>query len=180
MKSPSEIKVALDRAANMLEAKPAIGQRAYSSVATVASGLACAVTEKEWTFASDIPEAMGGENGAPSPSTLFRAAVASCVAMGIKMWAARKQVAIERVEVCFRTDVDARGQFGVCNDVAAGFEQANLSIRVVSVAAEGDVRAAIAASLRYSPMIDALKGGFPIKTDIEINQTIVDMKGVAA
>lgn len=180
MKSPSEIKTALDRAANMIEAKPAIGQRAYSSVATVASGLTCSITEKEWTFASDTPEAMGGENGAPSPSTLFRAAVASCVAMGIKMWAARKTVPIDHVEVCFRTDVDARGQFGVCDEVAAGFEQASLSICVVSEAAEEDVRATIAASLKYSPMIDALKGGFPIKTDIEIKRSIVDMKGVAA
>lgn len=180
MKTQSEIKTALDRAASMIKAKPAIGQRAYKSVATVAAGLACAVNEKEWTFASDTPEAMGGDNGAPSPSTLFRAAVASCVAMGIKMWAARMEVPIEHVEVHFETDVDARGQFGVCDDVPAGFEQADLTIKVVSDAADKEVRGAISASLRYSPMIDALKGGFPINTEVEIKQSILDIEGVAA
>jgi len=180
MKSQSEIKAALDRAARMIEAKPEIGQRVYKSVASVASGLACSVTEKEWTFASDTPEAMGGDNGAPSPSTLFRAAVASCVAMGIKMWAARMEVDISHVEVHFATDVDARGQFGMCDDIPAGFENSDLTIKVVSDAAESDVRGAIAASLRYSPMIDALKGGIPIKTEIEVKKSILDLEGVAA
>jgi len=180
MKTPSDIKIALDRAAKMIEAKPQIGQRAYKSVASVASGLACSVSEKEWTFASDTPEAMGGDNGAPSPSTLFRAAVASCVAMGIKMWAARMEVAVEHVEVQFETSVDARGQFGVCDDVSPGFEQASLKIRVVSEEAEDAVHGAVTASLRYSPMIDALKDGFPMTTEIEITHSIIDIEGVAA
>lgn len=180
MKTQPEIKTALDRAASMIEARPAIGQRAYKSIATVASGLTCAVNEKEWTFASDTPEAMGGDNGAPSPSTLFRAAVASCVAMGIKMWAARMEVPIEHVEVHLETDVDARGQFGVSDDVPAGFQKADLTIRVVSQAPDEEVRRTIDASLRYSPMIDAIKGGFPITTTIEISQSIIDLDGVAA
>lgn len=180
MDTQVKIKTALDRAANMVEAKPSIGQRSYKSTATVGESLACAVREKEWRFASDTPEAMGGDNGAPSPSTLFRAAVASCVAMGIKMWAARMEVAIAHVEVHFSTDVDARGQFGVCDDVPAGFENADLTIKVVSDANESDVRAAVAASLRYSPMIDALKGGVPINTDIEIKKSMLDLEGVAA
>jgi len=175
-----KIKTALDRAANMVEAKPAIGQRSYLSIATVSDGLACAVREKEWRFASDTPEAMGGDNGAPSPSTLFRASVASCVAMGIKMWAARMEVPIAHVEVHFATDVDARGQFGVCDDIPAGFGHADLKIKVVSDAEDADVRGAVEASLRYSPMMDALKGGVPINTEIEIKTSMLDLEGVAA
>jgi uncharacterized OsmC-like protein len=180
MSTQTKIKKALDRAANMVEAKPSIGQRSYESIATVGDSLACAVREKEWRFASDTPEAMGGDNGAPSPSTLFRAAVASCVAMGIKMWAARMEVAVSHVEVHFTTDVDARGQFGVCDDVPAGFENAHLTIKVVSEADEKRVQDAVSASLRYSPMMDALKGGVPIKTEIEIRNSILSFEGAAA
>ncbi|MEM8633709.1 MAG: OsmC family protein [Pseudomonadota bacterium] len=180
MNTQTKIKAALDRAANMVEAKPSIGQRSYKSTATVGESLACAVREKEWRFASDTPEAMGGDNGAPSPSTLFRASVAGCVAMGIKMWAARLEVDITHIEVCFSTDVDARGQFGVSDDVAPGFERADMTIRASSGAAEEEVRKAIDTSLRYSPMIDVVKDRFPIETKIEINPVDQTREGVAA
>lgn len=180
MTTQTKIKTALDRAANMVEAKPAIGQRTYKSVATVGQTLACAVREKEWRFASDTPEAMGGENGAPSPSTLFRASVAGCVAMGIKMWAARLDVDVQHVEVCFSTDVDARGQFGVCDEIPPGFERAHLKICATSDAPEDDVRNAIASSLRYSPIIDVVKDSFPIETEIEITSATVALEGASA
>jgi len=180
MKTSPQIKAALDRAASMVKAKPSIGQRTYKSIATVSNGLACAIQEKEWSFASDTPEAMGGDNGAPSPSTLFRAAVSGCVAMGIKMWAARSEIAIEHIEVCFATDVDARGQFGVCDQVSPGFENADLHIRVVTDAAEADARSVIDASLHHSPMIDALKDSFPIQTRVEIQPTMQRIDGAAA
>ena len=96
------------------------------------------------------------------------AVVAGCVAMGIKMWAARLEVDIQQVEVCFSTDVDARGQFGVCDDIPPGFERAELKIRATSDAPEGEVRNAIDSSLRYSPIIDVVKDSFPIETQIEI------------
>ncbi|MEM7327531.1 MAG: OsmC family protein [Pseudomonadota bacterium] len=180
MTPQNKIKTALDRAATMVEAKPSIGQRTYKSVATVGQTLACAVREKEWRFASDTPEAMGGENGAPSPSTLFRASVAGCVAMGIKMWAARLEVDIQHVEVCFSTDVDARGQFGVCDDIVPGFERAELKICATSDAPDQDVRNAIDSSLRYSPIIDVVKDSFPIETQIEITPTTLALEGTTA
>jgi len=170
MKTDNEIKAALDRASAMVDAKPAIGQRAYKSSAIVEGGLACVITEKEWRLAADLPASMGGDNGGPSPSTLFRAAVSSCVAMGVKMWAARLEAPIDRVEVTFDTDVDARGQFGVCDTVPAGFERARLTIDVISGADEGLVRKAVERSMRYSPLLDVIDGRFAVETGITIMQ----------
>lgn len=179
MNTPEHIKSALDRAAALVEAKPAIGQRAYKSVATVSDGLACRIEEKDWSLSADIPQSMGGDNSAPSPSTLFRASVSSCVAIGIKMWAARLQTPIESAEAVFTTDVDARGQFGVDDNVPAGFEKARLAISVISDAAESDVLAVIDSSLRYSPMMDAISGSFPIEINVSVSGT-KQLEGAAA
>lgn len=179
MNTPEDIKSALDRAAALVEAKPAIGQRAYKSVAAVGDGLACLVEEKDWSLSADTPKSMGGDNSAPSPSTLFRASVSSCVAIGIKMWAARLRTPIKSTEAIFETDVDARGQFGVDDDVPAGFEQARLSICVISEASEHDVLAVVEASLRYSPMMEVISGRFPIEIDISVNSS-EELEGAAA
>src|ERR1700759_3557706 len=122
MTSQDEIRTALERAAQTVTLRPSVGQRIYVNTAVVEEGLTCRVREKSHALTVDVPPSMGGDDSGPSPSVLLRAALSSCVAMGIKMWAIRKGVAIDRIEVRVETDVDARGQFGVCETIAPGFE----------------------------------------------------------
>ncbi len=180
MKAPSDIKDALDRASALVKSKPSIGQRTYKSSAVIENGLSCLVSEKDWRISADTPEAMGGDNTAPSPSVLFRASVSSCVAIGVSMWAARLEVPIGRVEVRFETDVDARGQFGVSDDTPAGFEHARLEIHIVSEAPADAVRQAVETSLRYSAVLDALSSDIPAKTEITVIPSVHKEKGSVA
>jgi uncharacterized OsmC-like protein len=180
MKTLSDIKDALDRASALVKSKPSIGQRTYKSSAVIEEGLSCVVSEKNWRIEADTPEAMGGENAAPSPNVLFRASVSSCVAIGVRMWAARLEAPVARVEVHFETDVDARGQFGVCDDTPAGFECARLAVHVVSDAPAEAVRKAIETSLRYSSMLDALSSDIPVDVEINIVQSVYETKGSVA
>ncbi|HVY87472.1 MAG TPA: OsmC family protein [Hyphomonadaceae bacterium] len=167
--SDMQIRTALDRAASMITDKPSIGQRVYSSLAIVEDGLACRVTEKNHDLVADLPRSMGGSDAGPSPSVLLRAALSSCIAMGVKMWAARKGVAIQRVEVNVQTDVDARGQFGVADAIAAGFEDVRVSIRLQSDADAKALQEIVDTSLRYSPLMDAFKRSHTIATNVEFN-----------
>src|SRR5262245_18494902 len=134
MSSREQIKTALELASEAVRLKPAFGQRVYVNTAVVESGLACNITEKRHVMAADLPASMGGDDSGPSPSVLMRAALSSCVAVGVKMWAARKDVAIDRVEVVVETDVDARGQFGIDETVSPGFEAVRIHIRADSPA----------------------------------------------
>jgi uncharacterized OsmC-like protein len=170
MASAESIKTALERAANTVAAKPAVGQRTYVSTAVVEDGLTCRVREKDHFLTADLPPSMGGENKGPSPSTLLRAALSSCVAMGVKMWAARHGVALERVEVRVETDVDARGQFGVAADVTPGFQGFLTHIAVVSPAPPDRIAEIVETSLRFSPLIDALRQSQAIETKLRIDQ----------
>ena len=47
----------------------------------------------------DIPKSIGGDGEGPSPSMILRSAISSCVAIGVKQWAARHAVPVDRVEV---------------------------------------------------------------------------------
>lgn len=165
MASPQDIKAALDRAAETVARKPSIGQRVYVNTAVVREGLACRMQEKHHVLAADLPASMGGEGSGPSPSVLLRAALSSCVAMGVKMWAARKDVVIDCIEVRVETDVDARGQFGD-ETIAAGFEGVRIKIRVESAANAEVLREIIQTSLRFSPLMDALRRAPFIETEI--------------
>lgn len=172
MTSQEEIKAALERAARTVRQKPSVGQRVYVNTAVVENGLTCRVQEKHHVLTADLPPSMGGDDLGPSPSALLRGALSSCVAMGVKMWAARRDVAIDRVEVRVETNVDARGQFGVAEDVTPGFEGVRLHIRVESAAEENILREVIETSLRYSPLMDAFRKAQAIETQVSLGQPI--------
>lgn len=170
MIASDQIKAALDRAAATVTQKPSVGQRVYVSTATVTDGLSCRVQEKHHALVADLPSSMGGENLGPSPSALMRAALSSCIAMGVKMWGARMNVAIDRVDVRVETDVDARGQFGVADEISPGFENFRIHIDITSDADTETLREVVRVSQRYSPLLDALRAPQAIATNLVIRQ----------
>lgn len=168
--TPEEIKAALDRATRTVTQKPSVGQRVYVNTAVVENGLTCRVQEKHHVMTADLPPSMGGADSGPSPSALLRAALSSCVAMGVKMWAARRDVAIDRVEVTVETDVDARGQFGVADEITPGFEDVRIRIHVESAADTELLREIVDTSLRYSPVMEAFRTAQAVATHLTVGQ----------
>ena len=176
MMSQEQVKAALERAAKTVTQKPSIGQRTYVNTAVVENGLACRMQEKHHVLTADLPPSMGGGDSGPSPSTLLRAALSSCVAMGVKMWAARRDVAIDRVEVTVETDVDARGQFGVADEIAPGFEDVRVRIHVDSAADPDVLRDIVEMSLRYSPLMDAFRQAQAVATRVIVGQRALEQQ----
>ena len=171
MQTPEQIKCSLVRAMNTVRSRPSIGQRTYVSHATVSDGLECQVTEKDHSFTVDVPKSMGGDNTAASPAAFLRAAMSSCIAIGIKMWAARMDVPLARVDVWFEMDVDARGQLGACAGVAPGFDQVRLAIDAASTAPENAVEQVIETSLDHSPLMDVFRPHGTIETHVTITHS---------
>lgn len=64
------------------------------------------------TFYADVPEAQGGDDGAPDPHELLDAALAACTALTVTMVARRKQMPLEdlRVEI---THVEEGGVYRI-------------------------------------------------------------------
>lgn len=150
----NHIREALRRAEKTVTLRPERGQRVYRNSAQVRHGTRCEVTEGAERMSVDVPRALGGAGDTPSPSTILRAAFTSCVAIGVKQWAARHDVPIEAVDVTLETDIDARGQLGVADQITPGFLGIRLEIDVASPAPGAEVEEIIAKSLRYSPLVD--------------------------
>lgn len=154
MMSDLQIKQALERAAKTVSLRPERGQRVYRNVAIVGEGTQCLVEEAGRELIVDVGKALGGNDAGPTPSAVLRSALGGCVAIGVKLWAARHDVPVERVEVVLETDVDARGQLGVDAAVTPGFGAIRLEITVTSGAAAEVVEEVVEASLRASPLWD--------------------------
>jgi putative redox protein len=67
------------------------------------------------TVVADEPASFGGTDHGPTPYDLLLAAIGSCTAMTVRMYARRKQWPLERVEVAMRT---ARSHGADCTECA--------------------------------------------------------------
>lgn len=168
MQTKKTPKAALDRTLKVLSERPEFGQRTHIASATLKEGMTCKADAKDFEIVTDVPKAMGGDAHGPSPGTLLRCAMASCVAIGIKSWAIRSDLDVMRVDVRFEADVDARGELGLDESVSPGFEAGRLFIQVVSHEAPVALKALIRTSLRYSPLMAAVRCNSPIETDIKL------------
>ena len=172
MNSQIIIKSALERSVKTVTLKPARGQRTYTNVATVGAGTVCRTVEKDQEIIIDVGKAMGGEDIGPSSSTVLRAAFSSCLAIGIKLWASRDDVPVDEIAVAVSTDVDARGQLGVCQSVTPGFSAIDVSISVQSSADPSAIERVIEKSLQHSPLMDVFCNPQHIDTALTINAPV--------
>ncbi len=168
MQDVPAIKSALERAVKTVTLRPERGQRVYRNVASVREGTVCQVEESGRTLSLDVGKAVGGNDAGPNPSMVLRSAMSGCVAIGIRQWAARRDMPVDQVEVVLETDVDARGQLGVREDITPGFQGVRLAITVTSPASLEEIEDLVATSLQYSPLIDVFRKPQPVEHRLEV------------
>jgi putative redox protein len=70
------------------------------------------------TIYADVAAALGGEDSAPDPHDLFDAALAACKAITLMMYAKRKQLNLDWVDIEIHRDVSREAQGEYQLDVA--------------------------------------------------------------
>ena len=169
METNQKIKSALDRMVDVFEKRPEAAHCTLAASGTVEDGLKCTVTDGTHTAVMDLPVIMGGEGAGPSPGFHARAGIVGCVAIGIKMMAARAGLALQSVNVGVETDFDDGAPFGLCNKTAAPLET-RVSIQVESDAPEDEVSAFIEDVLTRDTWFLALKEAQSVKTSITVDR----------
>ena len=118
---------------------------------------------------TDMVTSVGGENSAPSPGWMLRAATASCVATLIAMKAALDEVELGDVEVTVDSQSDDLGILGIDEGVPAG--PLSVSVRV-KLAAPGtdpeELRELVTWAHDHCPLCDLTKRAVPITLETEI------------
>ncbi|SDL04271.1 OsmC family protein [Aliiruegeria lutimaris] len=96
--------------------------RARSTIRTtshVGEGLACEVTQGPFSATLDLGKGTGSDAAGSSPGFFARAAIAGCVAIAVKMLAARNGVRFDNIDVAIETDFDDAALFGIDDGNAA-------------------------------------------------------------
>ena len=128
------IREAAERSNRILTLKSGKGHLTGTTTARLEDGLRCVVEDGPWKLAVDMPVKVGGGESAPTPGVLGRGALASCIAISIAAWAARREVPLDGVEVEVQADFDARGELGMDDSIPAGYEEEGPGIQGVDEA----------------------------------------------
>jgi organic hydroperoxide reductase OsmC/OhrA len=113
------IRSAQERALSIFERKPSAALSSARTSGRLDEGLRCTVSSGQLDVRMDMPQELGGAGSAPTPGFFIRAGLIGCVAIGIKMTAAREGVPLESVDVDVEMDFDDRAIFGVGDNSAA-------------------------------------------------------------
>lgn len=162
---------ALARSAKAVTMRPSVGQYTHKTSAIIHGGTKCRVREKHLDMEVDVPASIGGGGEGPTPGALMRGALTSCIAIGVKLWAARADVKIDFVDVQMEADVDARGELGVDDDVAPGILDSRITIFIRSNAPAEAIEDIIARSLKYSPLYDVYSNEQQIQMNLKVANT---------
>ena len=169
MASVDTIRQTAERNVRILELKPAKGHLTGTTIARLERGLRCEIEEGPWRLHADMPAKVGGEQTAPTPGMLGRGALASCLAIGIAVWAARLGVPLDGVEVEVEADFDARGEMGFAG-IAPGYSEVRYRIAIDSPAPEPEVLALLDRVERHSPYLDVFGRALPLGRTVQLNR----------
>lgn len=166
MEPDNNIRTAQERIMAVFSRKPAAAQTTESARATLSEGLRCVVQEGDTQTVMDMPAGIGGSGTAAKPGVFARATVAGCVAIGVKLTAAREGVTLRSITVDITMDFDDSALFGMGTASAAPLDT-RLTIRLDSDANEDQLASLVDQALSCDPYFLALRDAQSVQTQIE-------------
>jgi SAM-dependent methyltransferase len=168
MKDTEQIKRCFERNARAVHLRPSIGQLTSSTRVRLRDGLECEVEQGSERLLVGMPASSGGTGKGFDPGMLGRGALGSCLAIGYAQHAALLGVPIDNIEIEVQADFDARGVYGVSQEVPPGYTHVRCMVRVESTAPEADIRRVIEAAEAQSIYMDIFRRSIPPARELKI------------
>ena len=147
--------------------QPGIGKGVIQATSVYKEGLECEIECGRWKMTADMSPRGGGSGAGPSPGEYMSMALGSCQVITAVLWAARYEVPIEKLEVTFVVEKDARGLYGV-DDQPSRWSGVSCRVDIQSPASEKQIQKVLEAAWDHSPMRDNLEHPFSIKYESNI------------
>lgn len=163
------IKTKLERNVRAVTLRPGVGQGTATTTARLGDDLACEVLDGSFTLQAGMSEKYGGDGSAPNPGVLGRSALASCLAIGYAMWAARREIPIDELTVTVEADYDVRGELGVDDSVSPAYTAVRAAVSVRSPAPAADVEAMLEHADRHSSWLRIFTDPVPVSVERTIS-----------
>ena len=170
------IAASLERLRAKVHARPAVGRRTARSIATLGEGLRCVSTEQSWDVALDLPPALGGERGAPTPSQLVQAALGGCLAMCYQLRAAELDIELTSVTVTVESDSDVGALLNLRPE-SPGFTGLRYHVDIESPADPTAIAALVEEADRLSPVLADLTRPLTVGRTVSISSPGVPVGG---
>ncbi|UCG75673.1 MAG: OsmC family protein [Gemmatimonadota bacterium] len=137
------IRTSVDRGIEAMKRRDSVGRGTAVTKVRMVDGLTCRVEDGAWSLTVDMPGRAGGNDAGPNPGVIGRGALGSCLAIAYGLWAARRGVPIDSLEVEVQADYDVRGQYGLDENIPVAYSEIRYVVSVRSDAPEHEVLAAL-------------------------------------
>lgn len=165
MSRNDNIRLAIERVSEVFRKKPSAALNTKRATGRVEQGLVCHARQDDYTATMDMPVPIGGDGSAPSPGFHIRVGLVGCIAIGIKLTAAREGIDIGTIDVDVEMDFDDAAIIGVSDNTAAPLET-RITIRIGSTAPWEEVEAMVGRALDLDPYFIAFRDAQPLKTKL--------------
>ena len=165
MSRNEKIRSAVERVADVFRRKPSAALSSIRATGRIDEGLICNVRQGNYQAAMDMPEPIGGDGSAPTPGFFIRAGLVGCIAIGIKLTAAREGMDIGAIDVDVEMDFDDGAMIGVGDSSAAPLET-RVTVAIESTAPWEEVTAMVGRALDRDPYFLALRDAQSVKTKL--------------
>jgi uncharacterized OsmC-like protein len=114
------------------------------------------------------PAILLGTDTGPNPAEYVLHALAACLTTSIVYTAAARKVRLTSVESTVAGNLDARGAFGLDDEVRNGFERIAASFKVAGDAPEAKLREIVERARERSAVHDMVTNGVPVTMDATV------------
>lgn len=159
------------RAISVYAKRPERAQVIHHGTAEVRDGLSCIYEQNGHRISMDMPPAIGGSDEGPSPGYFGRAAICGCLAIGIKMTAARENMHLDFVRVGIEQDWDNRGVLAM-QGASAVPSDTRITIEISSRESDDKVQQMVTRALAMDPWFLAFRDAQPVSTEISFAQEV--------
>jgi uncharacterized OsmC-like protein len=166
MSRDAEIRAAQERVIDVFHKRPAAARSTTRASGHVGQGLACTVRQGEHHAIMDMAKVLGGEDVGPTPGFFIRAGLIGCIAIGIKMTAAREAIALDAVDVEVEMDFDDGAMLGVGSNSAAPLET-RVTIALATSVPWDRVTAMVDRALAADPYFLALRDAQKVVANVK-------------
>lgn len=117
------------------------------------------------TVDADQPVFLAGQNTAPNAVEHYLNSLVSCLTTTVVAHASVQGIPIEALDISAEGEMDARGFFGVSDDVSRGYNKVFVDIKAKMHADEETLRKLIS----YSPVYEMVSKAIPVEVNITID-----------
>ncbi len=170
--SNERLRTDLLRTIGALQYDPARAVVNFHVRTALVQGVLAKAQARQFSFAIDEPESLGGSDIAPNPVEYVLAALGACQEIVYAAYAAVQGLKLDAVRVDVKGPIDLQGLFGLKDGVAPGFREISYTTVIESPEDREDIEALVRTVEARCPVLDTLVNPVKVTGKVEIRSTV--------